>query len=339
MQEISPGRVRLTVSEAQTLSEDVLRRAGFDAEEARIIADHVMDAALCGYEYSGLPKILNVIEYPALRQPRSKVRVIRETPNSVLYDGGNNSGMVTMHHATQAVIAKAREQGMAIVGVNNSWMSGRSAHYVEQVARAGLVALHSVSSRAHVAAPGSKAPATGTNPVAFGFPTLTDPFVIDLGTSAFMGTDLQLRERMGTPLPEGVAMDAEGHLTRDPLKVATILPFGGDSSYKGFALSMAMQALGVLAGSGFGDDKIYGYFIMAIDPERMLPAGDFRQHMRDMLAKVKATPRQPGVDEIRLPGERGLRERARISREGIEIDRKIYEALLAVPRGTLPPLP
>jgi hypothetical protein len=27
---------------------------GYDAEEARIIADHVIDAALCGYEYSGL---------------------------------------------------------------------------------------------------------------------------------------------------------------------------------------------------------------------------------------------------------------------------------------------
>jgi L-2-hydroxycarboxylate dehydrogenase (NAD+) len=240
-----------------------------------------------------------------------------------------------MYHAAQKVIAMARGQGMAMVGINNSWMSGRSAYYVDLVARAGLVALHTVSSRAHVAAPGSMGPVTGTNPVAFGFPTLSDPFVIDLGTSAFMGTDLQLRERMGTPLPEGVAMDAEGKITTDPLKVATILPFGG---YKGFALSMAMQALGVLAGSGFGDDKIYGYFIMAIDPERMLPAGDFRQHMSDMLATVKAAPRQPGVDEIRLPGERSVRERARLVKAGLEIDRQIYDALLAVPRGTLPPL-
>ena len=39
-----------------------------DAEEARIIADNVMDAALCGYEYSGLPKILNVVEHKRLRQ-------------------------------------------------------------------------------------------------------------------------------------------------------------------------------------------------------------------------------------------------------------------------------
>ncbi len=100
-------------------------------------------------------------------------------------------------------------------------------------------------------------------------------------------------------------------------------------------MAMAMQALGVLAGAGLGDDKTYGYLIMAIDPERMLPGDDFRRHMSDMLAKVKATPRQPGVDEIRLPGERASRERARLQREGLEIDRKIYDALLAVPAGKL----
>ena len=79
--------------------------------------------------------------------------------------------MVTMYRATEVAIAKAREHGMAVVGVNNSWVSGRSAHYVEMVARAGLIGIHSVSSRIHVAAPGSSGPATGTNPIAFGFPT------------------------------------------------------------------------------------------------------------------------------------------------------------------------
>ena len=154
-----------------------------------------------------------------------------------------------------------------------------------------------------------------------------------MGAAAFMGTDLIFQERRGALLPEGVALDAQGQLTRDPAQVATILPFGG---YKGFALAMAMQALGVLAGAGLGDDKTYGYLIMAINPERMLPGDDFRRHMSEMLARVKAVPRQPGVDEIRLPGERSARERARHLREGIEIDRKIYEALLAVPQGKLP---
>jgi LDH2 family malate/lactate/ureidoglycolate dehydrogenase len=332
---ISEHRVRLTAAEAQTLSEQVLTNLGYDAEEARMIAEHVVDAALCGYEYSGLPKILNVVEHRQLRQPRRPMRAIRETPTSALFDGGNNNGMVTMRRATDVAIDKAREHGTAIVGVNNSWVSGRSAHYVERVARAGLVGMHTVASRIHVAAPGSRDPATGTNPIAFAFPTLDEPLLIDLGTSAFMGTDLIFQERRAAVLPEGVAIDAQGQLTRDPTQVHAILPFGG---YKGFALSLAMQAFGVLAGSGLGDDRTYGYLVMAIKPDLLVPLDDFRRHMSEMLTRVKATARQPGVDEIRLPGERAQRERARHLREGIEIDRKIYDALLAAPRNQLAPL-
>jgi LDH2 family malate/lactate/ureidoglycolate dehydrogenase len=333
LESISQDRVRLSVSEAQALAEQTLAKIGYDAEDARIIADHVIDAALCGYEYSGLPKILNVAEHRQLRKPRRPMRPLHETTMSVLFDGGNNNGMVAMYRATQVAIAKAREHGFSIVGVNNSWVSGRSAHYVEMVARAGMVGIHTVSSRIHVAAPGSKGPATGTNPIAFGFPTSQEPFVVDVGTAAFMGTDLIFQDRRKAVLPEGVAIDAQGQPTRDPAQVHAILPFGG---YKGFALALAMQAFGVLAGSALGDDKVYGYLIMAIKPDLLLPLDDFRRQMSEMLARVKATPRQPGVDEIRIPSERAFRERARRLKEGIEIDRKIYDALLAVPKGQLP---
>jgi LDH2 family malate/lactate/ureidoglycolate dehydrogenase len=192
-----------------------------------------------------------------------------------------------------------------------------------------------VSSRIHVAAPDSSGPATGTNPIAFGFPTADEPLIIDLGAAAFMGTDLIFQERRNALLPENVAIDADGKLTRDPARVHAILPFGG---YKGFALGLAMQALGVLAGSGLGDDKTYGYLIMTIKPDLMLPLEEFQRDMSEMLARVKATPRQPGVNEIRLPGERAFRERARHRRDGIEIDRQIYDALTALPQGSLPPL-
>ena len=330
--EMDGDRVKLTAAEAQALAEETLRRTGYDAEEARIIADHCVDAALCGYEYSGLPKILNVVEHRQLREPRRPMRPLRQTPLSVLFDGGNNNGMVAMYRATQVAIEKAREHGMSVVGVNNSWVSGRSAHYVEMVARAGLIGMHTVSSRIHVAAPGSRDPATGTNPLAFGFPTLDDPFIVDIGTSAFMGTDLIFQERRKAVLPEGVAIDRNGQLTRDPAQVHALLPFGG---YKGFALALSMQAFGILAGSGLGDDKTYGYLIMAIRPDTLVPLDDFRRDMSAMLARVKATARQPGVDEIRIPSERSFRERARTLREGIEIDRKIYEALKAVPEGRL----
>jgi LDH2 family malate/lactate/ureidoglycolate dehydrogenase len=39
------------------------------------------------------------------------------------------------------------------------------------------------------------------------------------------------------------------------------------------------------------------------------------------------------VDEIRIPGERAYRERARLTRQGIEIDRRIHDALLRLADG------
>lgn len=330
MDNISQERVRLSVAQARELAEQALGGIGYDAEEARIVADHVIDAALCGYEYSGLPKILNVAEHRRLRDPRRPMRTLHETPVSVRYDGGNNVGMVTMYHAAQAAIAKAREHGFSLIGVNNSWVSGRGAHYVEMVARAGLIGIHTVSSTRHVAPPGGAVASIGTNPIAFGFPTLRDPVVIDLGTSAFMSTDLLFRERRGEILPEGVAIDAQGWPTRDPAaaRLGALLPFGG---YKGFALALAMQALGVLAGSGDDVEKSYGYLVIAIKPDLLVPLEDYRRELSETIARIKATPRQPGVGEIRIPSERAFLERARNLREGIVIDRKIYEALLALP--------
>ena len=337
MEMLAPDRVRLSAEEGRTLAISALRQAGYDDEHAGVIAEHVMDAALCGYEYSGLPKLLNVFEHKNLRKPRRPMRAVRETSVSAMVDGGNNCGMYTLMRAAEMAIAKARAHGFGVIGVNNSWVSGRGAIYVETIARAGLIGIHTVSSTRHVAPPGGAVAAYGTNPMSFGFPTAGDPFVIDLGTSAFMSTDLMFRERRGEPLPEGVAIDATGKPTRDAsaARGGALLSFGG---YKGFALAMAMQALGVFAGSGSDEEKNYGYLMMAMKPDLLLPLEDYRQQLSETLSRIKATPRQPGVDEIRMPGERSFRERAKHLREGIVIDKFIYDALRAVPAGHLAPL-
>ena len=143
---MSSGRVRLSITDARALAEGALRAVGLRDDEAQIIADHVIDAAMCGYEYSGLAKILNVAESEHFREPRRPMRVLRETEVSLAFDGGNNVGMLALFHAAQATIGKAAAHGMALVSVTNAWMSGRSAYYVEMIARAGLVAIHTAAS-------------------------------------------------------------------------------------------------------------------------------------------------------------------------------------------------
>ena len=319
-------RIRVEADAARALALLALQGIGYGAEDARIIADHVIDAALCGYEYSGLAKILNLPESPRFKLPRGPMRVLRETEVSIAYDGGNNVGMVALYHAAEAAIAKARSFGFALVAVTNAWMSGRSAYYVEMITKAGLVVIHTASSSRAVAPLGGMRPMLGTNPIAVGIPTAGDPLILDMGTSAFMMTELMLRERRGELLPEGVAIGPDGAPTRDPAtaRAGALLPFGG---HKGFGLGLIVQALGLLAGSALDAERDNGYLFVAFKPDLLMPADDFNRQISGLIARIKATPRPPGVDAIRIPSERSFRSRERALREGIEIDRSVYEAL------------
>jgi LDH2 family malate/lactate/ureidoglycolate dehydrogenase len=333
---VSSDRIHLGVDEARTLGERALRGIGYEAEEARIIADHVIDAALCGYEYSGLAKILNIPEHPRFAQPRRPMTILHETEVSALYDGGNNNGMVAMYHAARAAIAKAAAHGIAIIGVTDSWMSGRSAYFVEMIARADLVAIHTASSGAAVAPYGGSGPVLGTNPIAFALPGADGPLVLDMGTSAFMGTDLALRVRLSTPLPEGVAIDRDGNPTRDAKEArdGALLPFGG---HKGFGLGLIVQAFGLLGGAAAVAENNDGYIFIAFRPDLLVPLADLKRELAALIARVKAVPPLPGFTEIRIPGEQSAKNRARLAREGLEIDRLVHDRLTALGRLNAPP--
>src|SRR5262249_12172792 len=139
---------------ARDLAEGALRGIGYHNDEARIIADHVIDAAVCGHECSGLAKILNVFESEHFRLRRRSMKVLRETEVSLAFDGSNNVGMLALFHAAQATIKKTAAHGIALVSVTDAWMSGRGAYYVEMIAKHGFVAIHTAASSPLVAPPG-----------------------------------------------------------------------------------------------------------------------------------------------------------------------------------------
>jgi LDH2 family malate/lactate/ureidoglycolate dehydrogenase len=106
-----------------------------------------------------------------------------------------------------------------------------------------------------------------------------------------------------------------------------LLPFGG---YKGFGLALMVQALGVLAGSATDGGSDYGYLFIAFRPDLLGPADLFERRVTQLIETVKATPRRADVEEIRIPSERAFRTRERLLREGLEIDRSVFDALVAL---------
>ena len=328
-----PDTVRLSVPEAMQLGETAFKLLRYTAEEAKIITSHLVDCALCGYMPYGLPRILHIAEDEKTSKPRTPIKVIHETPVSALMDGGNNVGYLSVYRAAQTTLSKVRASGVAAVGMNNSFFSGRNSYHVEEIVKAGYVVVHTSSAPVRALPPGGTSPAVGTNPICFGFPSDNGPVIIDMGTSSIMWGDIVLHAFLKTPVPEGTCFDSEGRPTLDAAEALKggMGTFGG---HKGFGIALAVQALGLLAGAPMtrGNVRDYAFLFFAVDPDVMFPGGrkEFSGQMAELIRQIKATPRQPGVDEIRIPSERSFRERERRLKEGIVLERKLFEAIKAL---------
>jgi LDH2 family malate/lactate/ureidoglycolate dehydrogenase len=328
---VSDDTVLLSVADATALGERGLQRIGYAADEARVVTEHLVDSELCGYGALGLARILTIAEHPRTREPRKAIAFVHETPVSALMDGGNYVGLYAVYRATEVAIEKARANGFALVGMHNAFLSGRNAYYLEKIARAGFVGIQTACGEPSVAPLGGRAPAFGTNPIAFALPNDPDPLIFDMGTSALMRGDLILARRLGTLLPEGAALDAEGRPTRDPVAAiaGSILPFGG---HKGSGLALMVQALGLLGGAALprGEVQDFAFLFIVFEPGLLVPAVELKKQLTELLARVRGTPTQPGVDAVRIPSERAFQERERRRREGVRLPRAIYEKLNAL---------
>jgi LDH2 family malate/lactate/ureidoglycolate dehydrogenase len=322
----------LPIAEATDLAARALTRAGMSGENARIVAEHLVDANLCGHEFSSLPRVLAIADELSRKAPPREIRVVREDRCAAAIDGGDNVSYVVSLVATHKAVEICRKQGVAVVTATNTWFSGRLAYYVERAARQGYVALHTTSVTARVAPFGGIDRLMGTNPIAMAFPTEDDPLIFDIGTSAITWGDVVLAQAKGEPLPEGVAVDAQGRPTVDPAAAmeGAYLAWGGQ---RGSALALAIQALGVLAGSPAvitrtGD---FGLFFLVVDPEILLPGGRCRTGMSDLRRAIAAGRPQDGTAKVRVPGDGSLARRRQALAAGVvTVDERVYRRILAL---------
>jgi ureidoglycolate dehydrogenase (NAD+) len=131
----------------------------------------------------------------------------------------------------------------------------------------------------------------------------------------------------GYDLDPGVAVDAEGVPTTDPLRARAGVPLGGPIyGYKGYGLAFMVDLLcGVMNGMTYGRhiNNMYeeldrprkiGHFLLALDPGRFAGAATMETTIDALIADLRTQ------GEVLFPGEpEVLEERKRLA-EGIPID-------------------
>jgi LDH2 family malate/lactate/ureidoglycolate dehydrogenase len=215
-----------------------------------------------------------------------------------------------------------------------------AAFYVMQAVKADLIGFAFTNASPGMAPWGGAKPILGVNPLAAGIPAGSRfPVVLDMSMSVMARGKMRLMGLRGEPLPEDVALDAEGNPTRDGLQVhqgGTVLPFGGP---KGSGLAIWMEIMGgVLTGAAFAGEMrdLYGDFsgpqrighvFMAVRPDLFMTLDAFKDRMDTMIERYVQSPKAKGVDEILMPGEPEEKEEQRRRQGGIPVDANIVETL------------
>jgi LDH2 family malate/lactate/ureidoglycolate dehydrogenase len=344
VEQLSSGLVRIEPSEVFDLAKRIFVKAGVAEEDAKIVADSLIEADLRGMNSHGIIRLPVYVErlLKGGVTAHPKFEMVSESPATALFDAGNGLGTVATSKAMGIAIEKAQTSGIAAVGVRNSNHNGEGARYVKQATAADMIGIATTNSSPIMPVWGGQDPLTGPLPIAFGIPTNDEAIILDmaLGMSS-RGKILYYLEK-GLELPPGWLVDAEGRPTTDPSwinKGGWILPIGG---HKGWGLILMCEILsGILTGGSFGREltNLYdkldtpqrnGHLVIALNVASFLDITNFKTRLDEYVSVIRQSKLAPGFDEILLPGEIESRKRAQQLSEGISISQSVVKELLAL---------
>ena len=305
--------MEISLEDLGDLSLGVLLRNGMSRDDSETIVEHLMCAEICGKTPHGVVKIPRLIRSWKSSSPKP-ISVVRETPVSVLLDGGQQIGLVVAERAMQEATRKARSSGIGLAGGFNCDGTGMIGYYARKALSEDFIGIAMANSPASVAPHGSGMPLLGTNPIAIAIPAREDFILTDISTAKMTIAEILLAGKLGGVLPDGVLLDDNGQPSHSPDDLAggAILPI---ATYKGSALAFAIEALaGPLVAAKAGWKAVQGssgFLVGAINPEIFVPIAKFKQDVQALIDEARALRPAGGVSAVLIPGERS--EKTRVS--------------------------
>jgi len=321
------------------LTAAIMEAGGCKTDEARTIARRLVDSNLVGHDSHGVLRVGKYLEWMRAGWVRANQSpsIAFESDTIAIVDGNRGFGQVVGEVATRLGIVKAASKGIAMVGLRNCGHLGRLGDWAEMAAEAGQVSLHflNTSGAQRVAPFGGRDRRLSTNPISIGIPVDGgDPVIVDVTTSTVAEGKLMVAANKGEHVPEGWIIDRDGDPTTDPQAFydgGALLTVG---AHKGSGLSIVTDLLAGAVSTGRSSDPDDGVLrnnmlSIYIDPAVYAPDGSVMTEARRFVDWVKASPPMRAGEPVLAPGDIERRTRAMRMRDGVPIDDKTLEDLIA----------
>ncbi len=324
------------------LCHDAFEKFGFTAAESEIITDVLLLSDLYGIESHGMQRMVRY--YMGIKKGMIDVRaqpeIIHETPLSAVIDGRGGMGQLIGHEAMNLAATKAKTSGVGIVTVRNSNHYGIAGYYARMACDEGLIGFSFTNSEAIMVPTHGRMAMLGSNPIACSMPAEPYPFFFDASTTVVTRGKLEIYNKAGKPLPEGWALDKEGHPSTDAPDVLQnivekkgggIMPLGGSDeitgSHKGYGYGMICEIFTSILSAGMtsnhtmeGTESGICHGFAAIDPELFGDPSEIKAHLSKFLQELRDSPRAEGEGRIYTHGEKEIEAMASMMEKGIPVN-------------------
>jgi 3-dehydro-L-gulonate 2-dehydrogenase len=322
--------MKVSFDELKNLLQTALQKEGLAETKASVCAQIFAGNSRDGIHSHGLNRfpvfiqriregLVNIYSEPALV---SSMGMIEQ------WDGCLAPGMYNASLCMKRAIQLAKLNGLGCVTIRNTnhWMRGGT--YGWQAAEETCIAICATNTRANMPPWGGTTPTLGNNPLVIAVPRSNGHIVLDIALSQFSYGKLQEYELNKQELPIDGGYDESGRLSKNPSVITNTkrsLPIG---LWKGSGLSMLLDMLvaGLSGGRSVSqitkEGKEYGVsqFFLCIDAK-----GINKDTLDDIIAFTKdSIPAEKGK-AVYYPGEQTLTNRLKSVREGIEVNKTIWQ--------------
>jgi uncharacterized oxidoreductase len=339
---------RFQAADLRLLGSSLFTHVGIPADEAELVADHMVEAGLLGHDTHSVlrfPQYTNMVREGQVKAG-APLEILREKDGVIQVSGGWNFGPVTATRAIELAIERAQTRALVAMTVKDCNHVARLGRFVDIVARQGnLIAILCANGHGAdlaVAPYGGRERRLPTNPLAVGIPTKRDwPIVLDMTTSMTSGGALRDYKNKQMPAPEGSIIDAAGQPTTNVDDYygpppGAMLPLGFPLvGHKGFGLSLVIDILaGGLSGGGCSqqDSRETGnaLFLTVFDIAAFRDLPEFHDEVDRFIDWLKSCPPMEGFDEVMLPGEKSHRMYQQRQRDGLDVDAIAWDQIAAL---------
>lgn len=318
--------------------EQILLNLNFEWSKAERCAEIFATNSLEGVYSHGVNRFPRFVEYIQKNyiNPGAEPELIFAAGALEQWNGNLGPGPLNAEICVERAMFLAQKNTIGCVAIANTnhWM--RAGFYGHQAAKNGFAFIAWTNTIGNMPAWGATNCKLGNNPMVFALPFGKSAVVLDFAMSQFSYGKMETLKMEGKELPFAGGFNTKGELTNQPgeiLESERPLPIG---YWKGTGLSLLLDIFAAILSGGLATHEIskskveYGVsqVFIAIDLKKLKNYPSIENTISEIIKDLKNSVPENEHSEIRYPGERIANTREVNLKNGIPVNKKVWEEII-----------